>query len=202
MASIARSRVQITYDKGGPGVTTWYWSGGFPNGGNLPAALEDMHTEIAAVYTALKPYIPSNVTCWVRPEVDIVDASTGLITGVLVSDQKGLQVQGTNNSSQVSRGTQVCVNLYTDRWINGRRLKGRHFIGPIGGGVVGNDGQISPATQATFEDAYASVISGVGGRLAILHRGNSNTHTGFDYGDVVSVKTMDRPANLSSRRDA
>lgn len=201
MPSIARTRVQINYDNGGPGVTTWYWSGGFPSGGDLESILEDAHNEIAQVYTELRAYIPSNVTMLVQPDVDVVDVVSGEITGVIVSGDGELTVVGTNNSSQVSRGTQVCVNLRTDQWIKGRRLAGRHYIGPIGGGVVGNDGRISPATQTTFQTAYTSLTSGVGARLAVYSRPNLATGKPGQYGDVVSTKTMDRPANLSSRRD-
>lgn len=201
MATIARTRVEIRYDKGGPGVNTWYWSAGTALLGDLQTAITQAHTEIAACYSALAAYVPSGVTNVVIGVADAVDVASGEIIGLVIDPDGDRIVAGTGTSSQASRGTQVCVNLYTDKWIRGRRLRGRHFRGPVAGGVVGNDGQISSATQAVFEDAYDAITQGVGPRLAVYSRPNLALSRPGEYGDVVQMRTMDRPANLSSRRD-
>lgn len=201
MTDMARSRAVISWDNGGPGVVTYHWTAGFPAGAIDGGMVDDFHQEIAGLWTLLKGNLVQGLKMSVAPEVDIIDPATGNITGVVLATGPTDVVTGTSTSYLLSRGTQCVVNLWTDNFSAGKRLRGRHYLGPLAGSAFDNDGTLLEAFRATVENSYTAMTSGVGGRLAVWHRPTSRGASDGFYGDVVTVRTKDKPGNLRSRRD-
>lgn len=201
MAQIARTRVQIDYAGGGPGVTTCYWSKGLSASAydaDLAGAFaDDLETTLLAMQAAF----PNWLTFTVLAQVDVLEASTGEIQDQLVATDGTRIVPGTNTNLDASRATQVCVNLLTSDFVNGRRLRGRHFWGPLAPNLIISDGSVFAAFREDIPDDYSGMISGLGPRLAVWHRPTGPTASDGTYGDVTSVVAKRLPGILRSRRD-
>lgn len=199
MAQIARSRVALNWDYGGPGVCTYYWSKG-TLGGDWDAIAQDFHDELGGMWEAADGYCVSSLTWTVLPDVDVIEVETGFLIDQFTLPDTPPTGVGTNSGTNVSRAQQFCVNFGTDIFVAGKRLRGRTFLGPVGEDVVGANSVVGSTDRGVIEDSFIAMTSGVGARLAVYHRANPNTHTGGYYGDVVSVRLKDVLGTLKSRR--
>jgi len=199
MTDMAQSRLTYTWPNGGPGVTTFYWTSGIPAGPIDATMVTEFHQEVINALAVLTLNFAGDVAIAFEPDVNIIDPATGNVTDVVTQDGNPGTTGGTGAGTGISRGEQVVVNLVTDNFTAGKRLRGRHFLGPISAGVLDSGGQVPNAKAFAFEDAYDAITSGVGPRLAVWHRPNL-AGPGY-YGDVVAVKASRRPGLLRSRRD-
>jgi hypothetical protein len=199
MAEIARTRVELVWDYGGPGVCTYHWSKGTATG-DWDAIAQDFHDELAAMFAAVDGYMVSALTWTVSPDIDIIEVETGYLIDQFTLPDTPPTGTGGNTGKAVSRAQQFCVNLGTDIFFEGKRLRGRTFLGPVGNDVVTANSTVGSSDRTVVEGAFAAMTSGVGSRLAVYHRANPSTHTGGYYGDVVSVRLKDVLGTLTSRR--
>lgn len=199
MTDMARSRLAITWPAGGPGVTTFYWTSGIPAGPIDATLVSEFHDEMISSLSALTLFWAGDVTMQFEPDVDIIDPATGNITDIVTQDTTPSIAIGSGAGTGISRGEQIVANLITDNFDGGKRLRGRHFLGPISTGVLDVSGRLTGARQAQIEDEYVAITTGVGPRLAVWHRPTIDG-PGY-YGDVVKVQVSDRPGLLRSRRD-
>jgi hypothetical protein len=201
MALIARSRVALTWDAGSPGVNTYYWTAGVPSPLDWTNSADQFHTELADAYRAMNGYI-NNVVSWsVEDTFDIIDVESGNIV-----DQRTLTGtdnfgQGTGTGTSGPRMVQAYVGFLTDLFSSGRRLRGGVYIGPLGGDTANNTGGFGVLEKNVFEGAFASLISGLGPRIAVYHRPAQGNPGGGFYADVVQSRLKMKPAILRSRRD-
>jgi hypothetical protein len=199
MAEIARSRVALKWDQGGPGVNTLYWTAGVPSPLDWVNSADQFHKEIGNTYSALQSSMVASLEWEVEPKFDIIDVESGNIIRQHVLDSEPVGGNGANSNTAATRAQQVCFNHYTDTWRNGRNLRGRTFLGPIGTGVVNPDGTFSQSEITRMRDAWTALISGPGPRLAVYHRPFGAQQTGGFYGDVVVVGMKKVPGILRSR---
>ena len=130
-----------------------------------------------------------------------IDVATGQIQNVITQDGPVLSwTQGTATISKVPTASSAVVALITDQWLNGRRLQGRYFIGPLNAEAIDETGQMLDSARADMEDSLYASITGLGGRLAVYHRPTRGQANG-SYGDVVTVACRKRVGVLTSRRD-
>lgn len=202
MTNIYRTRVALSGWLGGPGVNTLYWSAGSILGTPTPSQVQSFHEEIGDAWTTIGGYCVDFWTFLVEPTVDVIDATTGNITGVIVADGEApTWSQGDTVDSKVARNTVLNIAYATDQWVGGRRLRGRTYFGPVGREAMADDGQILPSCAAAVEDAFVALTSGLGPRLAVYHRPKPPSGEGY-YGDVVQVTCRTKPGSLKSRRDS
>jgi len=201
MTDMARSRVVLAYPNGGPGVNTFYWTSGYPAGPIDGEMIDDFHAEILGLYSNIIEYMPNQVTITVSPDVDILDPTTGNITGVATDSGAAKTTTGLVSGAPSTRAQCCVANIRTDSWVNGYRLRGRHFLGPMSGSMLDTYGATAASLVADVVDGYAAMISGVGARLAVWHRPPQNDPDGGYYADVISVDVKANPGLLRSRRD-
>lgn len=201
MASIARTRVSLTWDAGSPGVNTYYWSAGVPSPLDWTNSADQMHVELAQAYRDMSGYINRVVDWQVEDTFDIIDVESGNITDQLTLSGTDNFGSGTSTGQSGPRMVQAYVGFRTDLYRNGRRLRGGVFIGPLGGDTTLGNGAFGPGDIATFQNAFTAVTSGVGPRLGVYHRPQRGQAGGGFYADVVNVKCKATPAILRSRRD-
>lgn len=201
MTEIARARVSLTWDNGGPGVNTFHFTKGTLVGDDWEDVGETFFEELAGVYVTLADYMISTLTWAIEPTFDILDVESGDITGVATAGGDFHTGAGASSATKNSRATQICVNYATDIWQDGRRLRGRTFFGPIDTNAMQTDGTIGSADQTAIRNSFTAITSGVGPRLAVYHRpGPSPASVGY-LGDVVQATVKTLPAILRSRRD-
>lgn len=201
MATIARSRVALAWPNGGPGVSTFHWSAGVPSPLDWVNSADQFHDELAQVYRALAPMLPTDLTWAVEDTFDVIDVETGnIVDQPVLSDTTNTGAGSASNLSG-NRASQGCFNHYTDLFSGGKRLKGRTFVGPLQGGALDTDGGFTTSGIATYEAAWVAITSGVGPRLAVYHRPTTASPSSGYYADVVVTKLKRLPAVLRSRRD-
>lgn len=200
MTTLIRTKIVSSGYEGGPGVNVLHFSAG-TSGTWTQEAVDGMFEELHDLYFGIKAAFPTVVSLLPDPELQEIDVESGEIIGVWTQTGWTAALAGTATALNAPRGQCLTVAYQTDIWHEGKRLRGRSFIGPVSNSVVGDDGQIYTAWQALVADNYVALTSGVGPRLAVFHRANSSTHTGGYYGDVVSIRVNKRPGNLRSRRD-
>lgn len=200
MTDMARTRVQIDYPSGGPGLNTFYWTSGFPAGPIDVELVNAFHAEIAALYTSIDAFLVDSATFTVLDLVDILDPETGNITNQVAADDPPAPVPGDSSALAISRGECIVANLLTGTWVDGSALRGKHFLGPIGSDVLDANGEMNSGSKAAIVDAYTAITTGVGPRLAVWHRPNPpSSGTGY-YADVSTVAIATKPGFLKSRR--
>lgn len=173
----------------GSAVTVLHWSGS--EGGTPPVA------DVYAALQAAAVIFPTNVTITVPNSGDVIDDTTGTLTGVWAGSGGGIVTGGTNG--KVAAGVGACIGWTTGGIVNGRKLRGRTFLVPLVTSGYDTDGTIEPATLSACQTLANALLAA--GPLGIWHRPTTVGGTdGTSYG-VVSSKVRDKVAFLSSRRD-
>lgn len=201
MAQIIRMRNELEWPVGGPGVNTYYFSGGVPSPLDWVNIADQAATELGAVFDVLASAISSQVAFRVSADVDVIDVESGNLVDQFSLSPAPEDGVGLDGSSKATRAQQGYFRFRTDRYEDGTRLAGGTFIGPVGTSRISADGTWPDATRTEFEDAWAALTSGVGPRLAVYHRPAQGASTGGYYGDVTSVRMKRTPGSLRSRRD-
>lgn len=200
MTLLGRSIVRSTGYEGAPGFNIIHWSAGLGPGPSDPDAVGEWHDTLEAAFTELLGSFVSGVVFTIEASVVYFDASDGVLVGATTDPNGDRTMVGTGAGGSLSRATCYAVNTRTDDFVNGRRLRGRMFLGPIHTGVINLDGQIGQATANAVGDAFDGCISGLGARLAVWHRPTEAAPTSGSYGDVTSVQCNTVPGTLRSRK--
>lgn len=204
MPNIARMIITYTGWEGAPGVNVLHFSQGSTTWN--PNVIEGLVQDLEDTYLGLRD-IPSNVvSIKVETTATIIDVASGDVVDVIDGGAGGGVVSCTGTGSSVSRATQCCVTTRTGKYVGGRQIQGRIFIGPLAAESLTTLGDIAPAVDTAVQDAFIGITTGLGTRLAVYSRPVKDPTTGNitkpgDYGDVRSVRTMMKPAVLRSRRD-
>lgn len=198
MSELVRMRVALNWPAGGPGVNTYYFSMGTPPVTPDQAA-EQIQDELGAIFAGFNTSFVTGLTWAVEPAYDVVDVPTGNIVGQGALPGTMPSGAGTNAINTTSRAQQIRLTFRTDKFYDGRRLRGGTFIGPVGGGTLNSNGEVPPGTGAGWADKFSAVTTGLGVRLAVYSRPTPQ-HEGR-YGDVVNVTSPPVLGTLRSRRD-
>lgn len=204
MAAIQRQRVVWTGFPGSPGLSTFYFTDAAPQQGALRAFL-------AAVAGSL----PNDVTLTLQPGGDVIEDSTGVITGVWAGT---LQTPITPTGSAVGYAAPVGM---LHRWetlkiVGGRRLRGRTYLVPARGDAYQSDGSLLDTVLAGQLGASSAFIASVTPNLLVWQRPRA-ARTAYVDGRgiphkavsgrlgtsavVVTASMPDKVVVLRSRRD-
>lgn len=205
MVRFLRYRPTLQGFIGAPGINTWH-----ADVSTLVAITLDeaqlFADDVRAAYAALTSQLGYLVTVQFPGEVTEHDEVTGELQGVHAVDAPD-QVSSIANSAagSESRATQATVRLLTPTVANGRRLQGRHFIGPLAGSCIGSDGQVINVHRNAIADAYAGLINPTGPiNLAVwgppLHGIGGELIRPGVIGRVGSVSVNSTPGTLRSRK--
>lgn len=156
---------------------------------------------VMAAFDAQKNNFPSGLTLTFPGTGDVIDDTTGNLTGVWSSAGGG--VVTCTGTGPNAAGVGACIGWTTGGIVNGtkgpRKLRGRTFLVPLSGAVYDGDGTITPGSLVSLQ-SLANALQ-ASGPLAVWHRPSSATATdGNSYG-VISARVRDKVAYLSSRRD-
>lgn len=198
MASLRRVRVQLFGFKGGPGVSTFYFL-------DTDTALTSLHT----LYEGMSSTFPVGVSVIIEPSGDIIESTTGVITGAWGGNPQALVVGTSAGPYAAPAG--VLLGWETTTILDGRRLRGRTFIVPAANGIFGADGTINDATRTALASLAAQFSIEQNLSFVIWHRPFAGrpavgtipakpAHLG-GHGLVTSARVPDKVVVLRSRRD-
>jgi hypothetical protein len=199
MTNLARLEVQLGGWTGAPGVSVLHFSEGTSGGWGVQEVIDDFFDEVNTLLGTAAPVWVAGVTVTANPELRIFDAANGdLVDIVSPSDAPPIHTS-TAAASPTSRATMGLVQFGTNEFLNGRRLKGRMFLGPIAAASIGNDGLITSALREAVPTWFEAITSGLGPRLAVWHRPTLLAPESGTWGDVTTVTVRQTPSYLSSR---
>lgn len=159
MANLARLRATWTgADVIGPGVSTFYFD----------AAASGFTAAVAAFFTSLGPAVPVGTTITVQNTGDILESTTGALTGVW-TDGVVATINGSNNTG-FTLGVGARVKWNTSGIHNRRRVHGSTFIVPLGKGTVNANGQLDSALAASITGYGNTLAAAAGASMRIWSR--------------------------------
>lgn len=192
-------RVSVAWQgwPGAPGVSQM-----FLTGANIPtqANIDAIRTFFAAFIT----YLPAGLTIQVPSSGDSMNAVDGKITGTWSVSTTPAVVTGTASGNYAGNAGAVVHWLGSDV-INGRRLRGRTFLVPLGLVAFDSSGSLSTAFVSAATAAANAYISSNAGSAGVWARPFTDKvdPTKSREGtirDVTAVRVPDLAITLRSRR--
>lgn len=186
MTELYRVRTALTGFPGGPGVCTMYFL-------DVATAVDSLDDFWASMHDKM----PDDVTAHVENSGDIIEDTTGELTGAWSATAVGSHTgTGTGGYSAPSGG---CITWNTETILDGRRLRGRTFIVPMSGDLYQDDGTLADSPRTAMEEGAAALVLAQSSSFVVYHRKTSG-HAGGN-GLITSATVHDKAAILRSRRD-
>jgi len=200
MPEMFRVRINWTGFVGGPGYTNLHFE---PTaGGAIDQSIVDAAvTKVDAFLNTLRPSFPTAVITGVDPMVQEVDEVTGNLEAFYTATPAAAAA-GTDNLVY-SAVSGAVINWYTNDVRNGRRVRGRTFLVPLGGNQYDFNGTLGQSRVVTFSNAAAALSDdSVAARLVVWKRPDPapSLPNGGAY-NVTAYTVPDKAAMLTSRRD-
>lgn len=153
MPNIARIRALWTGFQGSPGYSNFYFS----YDGGTPSDLNAYGTDVATLFTAVRTFLPPDVTIAIQPNAVIIDAASGHPVG----EELVGAVSGTTGQAPgvYAAPTGFCVHWLTGVYRTGRQIKGTTYFVPAGSSAFQSDGSIDPDALTSITNAAAAFIA-------------------------------------------
>lgn len=198
MTSLYRVRATWTGFAGAPGVSTFY--------GLVEGALPP---RLPAFFTSIVGYLPADVDVQVENTGDIIEDTTGVLTGAWAVDpMTPVHMTGAGPYPALAGAK---ANWLTETILDGHRVKGRTFIVPICGSQFDDDGTLSDGILGDLGDAATLLAADSVGDMVIWHRPRAaraayGTHPALSaraggHALVIGANVPDKATVLRSRRD-
>lgn len=161
MAEIMRVHSVLSYGTGSPGLTTFYFLPG--TAGGVTADAVDVVGRVQDFWTAFSGYLKTTFSVEVQGEVDVIEASDGALTGFL-DGGASVVMAGGSAAENLPIAAMMLLQHLTGDIHDGRRVRGRSYIGPVvdsandsGVPISGARTQLLTAAAALDSGATASV---------------------------------------------
>jgi hypothetical protein len=201
MTVLGRSIVRTTGYIGAPGINVIHWVSATGTEGSYDVSLvNDWHSKLWNVVDHYLTDVPDDVTMSIDHDVIIFEDSTGQAIGSISDTLSGASAPGTSSGTNASRGDCLTLRHSTSQWVNGRRLTGRTFYGPMAASMFDTDGQVASAFTSTTPGVWADLTTGLDGLLVVWHRPTSPTASDGAYGVVNVTICNSTPGSLRSRK--
>lgn len=189
---------------GGPGYTVMHFRDFSDGDGSGAGVSQELATaavaRVHAFFTSIRVHLPSVVRIDVEPDVDVLEDSTGeLMTSYGVTPL--LQINGSATGT-FSAPSGTVINWRTGGIRNGRKIRGRTFLVPLGASANGPDGNISPATRSAIQTSAAALADPASTPdLGVYARPTVKGAEDGVWSVVTSTSVPSPLAILTSRRD-
>ena len=197
MAEMMRVRAQLTGFVGSPGLATFYFVGSNP--ATAPEALE-ASSRVRALFESFKAHLPSTEQVVYSSQVDVLDPSTGTLSGGL-SVALPVTTTGTGGGNYISTASTYLGQLITTSIINGRRVRGRTNIGVPLASDNGATGVPVVAAVGALNTALALLGTTIVTPIVHVVWHRPKNHAGGAAVAVTGYSTSTKWAVLRSRRD-
>lgn len=199
VAHLARMVVNWTGFTGAPGFTNLYFRNSTP-GTIDQAVVDNAKTKVEAWIVAVRAACPAAVLTGLDPTIGIIDDTNGELQGYMsVTVAAPAGGGATGNYSAASGGV---ANWSTGTVRNGRRIRGRSFMVPLGGSALDADGSLNSGHVTNLRTAATALHAATGAsRFVIWARPTAPGATDGGSAEVISSTVPDKVAVLTSRRD-
>lgn len=182
---------------GGPGLNTWYFGGALSSVDTVNAVVE----RVRAAAGELALCIPSVLGMDITPDCDIIDPVSGNITDTIAATTGPFHINGGGGNDFEPPSTMLLMRLRTATFVEGRRVLGRAFIGPVATARRTQTGQPSGALSQDVTDAGNALILDPEGNLPLVVWHRPVNKVGGLECPVISASSPNKYAVLRSRRD-
>jgi type II secretory pathway component GspD/PulD (secretin) len=160
------------------------------------ASADDVTTELATFFNAIKAGFPTSVTWTIPSSGDEIESTTGTITGSWVGGTAAA-ITATGSSAIYAAGTGGYIRWQTGNVLRGRRVKGRTFLCPVLADQYDASGTINNAVLASWQTAANTLAA-----TAKLQIWSRPTVVGNDgaFSAVNAAVAPDKVTSLHSRR--
>jgi hypothetical protein len=181
---------------GSPGYTNLY----FINPEEPTLAIRNTTAgRVRTWFEAIKTTLPSTVQIAYPSEMEQITTETGVLMSTMPIDALANTV-GTLVGTFASP-VGACVNWSTSLIVNGRKLRGRTFLVPMGSAAFQTDGTLKDTDRTAIVTASNTLASYQDNLvLGIWHRPSLGGADGV-AAQVASASVKDKAAVLRSRRD-
>lgn len=180
--------------QGAPGYSNFFFTGDGSGG-----QAEESRNRVLAFWNAMNDLLPADVSILTEGEAAVIDEQTGQIDGyeMVVQDPGAGSGQDQLGYSAASGAV---VTWTTAGVVNGRRVRGRTFLVPLGGGAYQNDGSLTGSAVSMLNDAAGEMVGdGFDSGFGIWSR--PGTSGAGSFWEVTGFRVPDMSAVLRSRRD-
>lgn len=192
--TIARVTAVWTGFSGAPGYSNFFFEVA-GDVGEQTGAPEIVRGAFATMFSIL----PNNVTITVSPTVEYVDEATGQLVDYAEADEAPDPIEGTDTGIySAPSGAVIGWNTGTVR--NGRRVRGRTFLVPLGEGAYESDGSLQETALVRLRNFGSRMITTDGQATGFVVWGRPGATPGV-VAPVTSYRVPDMAAVLRSRRD-
>jgi hypothetical protein len=200
MPEVLRVKLNWTGFIGAPGYTNLYFSE-FNETGYVQADADGAVSKASTFATQLRDYLPAAVTIGVDPTVEIVQSDTGDLVGFFSTTPAAAGPGALTGTYSAASG--ACISWGTNGIRNGRRIRGRTFVVPLGGSAYESNGTLAPAAVSALTSYANALKNNTTGRgdFGIWARPTTKTATDGVWYPAQTVSVKDKAAVLRSRRD-
>lgn len=193
--TLHRVKAEWSGFSGAPGYSVFHFNASDEAAGS---SATDAHKAVHDFFTAIQLRLPSIVRINVQRTVERIDEASGELVGF--EDAPSLATISGGMSGGFSSATGACITWVTDGVRNGRRIRGRTFIVPLGSGTYDTDGTLNQLALDNLRTAAAALNDSFAG-LVVYSRPSGPGATDGQFALVQSLRVTDKTAVLRSRRD-
>jgi len=200
-----RVRAASTGWPGAPGLNTFYFLEDATIEAVHATAALDVATRVHAALTGMRDYFKTGWTCEINPDVDLINSDNGELLEALIVDPPAA-ITGNGGGTGGPQASCICTSLLTSDIVDGRRVRGRDFFGPLAL-LADPDGTPTDLELAAFQLSMEGLLGGTLTQVPLVvwsrPRGASTGHPtglGGSAHIVSAVLTKDSFAVLRSRR--
>lgn len=212
MATIMRATAVWSGFVGSPGYTNLYFRDFTGSGNPDLTQAQGASDRTRTFFEAIKAQLPTTVTVTMAADVAVLEETTGQLQDSFGTTPGAPTVGTASVAGGYSGATGAVVTLRTSSFRNGRRIRGRFFIVPLGGTIYGPDGTLSNTPLGTMRTAATALVDttgtpdlGVWARPTPIldSQGNptGNYNPDGEWAVCTSATIPDMAAVLRSRRD-
>lgn len=180
--------------QGAPGYSNFFFTGDGSGG-----QAEESRSRVVGLWNAINTELPNDVTLRTDPEVAVIDEATGMTTGFITIDTPATPSTG-GDSTGYSAASGAVINWLTAGVRNGRRVRGRTFIVPLGGGAYQSDGTLTADALDALQAGAESIIGDAFDSGFGVWSRPANGSGGLFF-EANGHRILDRVSVLRSRRD-
>lgn len=171
----------------GPGVSTFYSSA---------VGVVGMADDVETFFSSNAAIFPDDVTITIPSGGDLIESTTGDLSGSWNDPGTGGTVTGTSAAS-FAAGVGIQVRWRTDGIVAGRRVVGSTFLVPVFGGLFATDGTVNNADVTTILGRATTLITSMDGMVIWSRPAPGRVGS---ISEVQSASVPDRVSWLRTRR--
>lgn len=204
MAPIYRVKMNWTGFPGAPGLSVFHFRDfdTEPGAGLSEAGAQAATARVDTFITAVVPYLPQGVMLRSDTEVEVIEETTGQLEDTYSVTPAAAKTGAMSTANGFSAPSGAVINWRTQGVRNGRRIRGRTFLVPLGSGSYQADGTLSTAAVAGLAAAANALVESSGSPdLGVYARPSGPGASDGNWVVASSATVPDMAAVLRSRRD-